>query len=86
MAIAEAAAPALLERAHSWVANREVEGRAGRRAAINPATGRPFAETTLLDAEQVGQAVDAAPNENMKRAIQRMAEKFGPAEKTDKDK
>ena len=29
MAIAEAAAPALLERAHSWIANREVEGRAG---------------------------------------------------------
>src|SRR5712691_3591203 len=60
MAIAEAAAPDLLERAHSWVANREVEGRAGRRAAVNPATGRPFAETTLLDAAQAGEAVEAA--------------------------
>ena len=60
MATVEAAAPALLERAHSWVANREVEGRAGRRAAVNPATGRPFAEATLLDAAQVREAVDAA--------------------------
>ena len=60
MAIAEAAAPALLERAHSWIADREVEGRAGRRAAVNPATGRPFAEATLLDAAQVHEAVDAA--------------------------
>jgi acyl-CoA reductase-like NAD-dependent aldehyde dehydrogenase len=60
MAIAEAAAPALLERAHSWIANREVEGRAGRRAAVNPATGRPFAETTLLDAAQAQEALEAA--------------------------
>ena len=60
MAIAEAAAPDLLERSHSWVANRQVEGRAGRRAAVSPATGRPFAETTLLDAAQVGEAVEAA--------------------------
>src|SRR5260221_3268088 len=60
MAIAEAAAPDLLERAHSWVANREVEGRAGRRAAVSPASGRPFAETTLLDAAQAGGAVEAA--------------------------
>ncbi|PYQ39462.1 MAG: aldehyde dehydrogenase [Acidobacteria bacterium] len=60
MAIAEAAAPDLLERAHSWVANREVEGRAGRRAAVSPATGRPFAETTLLDGAQAGEAVEAA--------------------------
>jgi succinate-semialdehyde dehydrogenase/glutarate-semialdehyde dehydrogenase len=60
MAIEEAAAPALLERAHSWVANREVEGRAGRRAAVNPATGRPFAESTLLDEVQAREAVEAA--------------------------
>jgi succinate-semialdehyde dehydrogenase/glutarate-semialdehyde dehydrogenase len=60
MAIAEAAAPALLERAHSWIANREVEGRAGRRAVVNPATGHAFAEATRLDAEQVAGAVDAA--------------------------
>jgi acyl-CoA reductase-like NAD-dependent aldehyde dehydrogenase len=60
MAIAKAAAPALMDRAHSWIANREVEGRAGRRAAVNPATGLPFAETTLLDAEQVDVAVEAA--------------------------
>jgi succinate-semialdehyde dehydrogenase/glutarate-semialdehyde dehydrogenase len=60
MAIVEAAAPAPLEPAHSWLANREVEGRAGRRAAINPATGAAFAEATLLDAEQAAQAVAAA--------------------------
>jgi acyl-CoA reductase-like NAD-dependent aldehyde dehydrogenase len=45
---------------HSWIANREVHGRAGRRAAVNPATGRPFAEASLLDAEQAGSAVAAA--------------------------
>jgi acyl-CoA reductase-like NAD-dependent aldehyde dehydrogenase len=60
MSLAEAAAPAVLERAHSWVANREVEGRAGRRASVNPATGAPFAEATLLDAEQAAEAVAAA--------------------------
>ena len=45
---------------HSWVAGREVEGRAGVRAAVNPATGEPFAQATLLDAEQAGEAMAAA--------------------------
>ncbi|HXK09313.1 MAG TPA: aldehyde dehydrogenase family protein [Vicinamibacteria bacterium] len=45
---------------HSWVAGREVEGRAGRRPAVNPATGEPFAETSLLDAAQAAEAVGAA--------------------------
>jgi acyl-CoA reductase-like NAD-dependent aldehyde dehydrogenase len=45
---------------HTWVAGREVEGRAGRRAAVNPADGRPFAEASLLDAAQAGEALAAA--------------------------
>ena len=52
-----AAAPAALETRHSWVGNREVVGRAGTRAAINPATGEPFAEASLLDAQQAGEAI-----------------------------
>jgi acyl-CoA reductase-like NAD-dependent aldehyde dehydrogenase len=45
---------------HSQVAGREVEGRAGRRAAVSPADGRPFAEASLLDAAQAGEALAAA--------------------------
>ena len=45
---------------HSWVAGREVEGRAGVRAAVDPATGEPFAQATLLDAAQAGEAMAAA--------------------------
>jgi succinate-semialdehyde dehydrogenase/glutarate-semialdehyde dehydrogenase len=45
---------------HSWVAGRAVPGRGGRRAAVDPATGRPFAEVSLLDAAQAGEALDAA--------------------------
>jgi len=45
---------------HSWVAGREVEGRAGARPAVNPATGEAFARASLLDAAQAGEAVAAA--------------------------
>jgi acyl-CoA reductase-like NAD-dependent aldehyde dehydrogenase len=45
---------------HSWVGGREVEGRAGTRPAVNPATGEPFARASLLDAAQAGEAVAAA--------------------------
>jgi acyl-CoA reductase-like NAD-dependent aldehyde dehydrogenase len=45
---------------HSWVGGREVEGRAGRRAAVSPADGKPFAETSLLDAAQAGEALAAS--------------------------
>jgi len=45
---------------HSWIANREVEGRAGTRPALNPATGAAFAAASLLDAEQAASAVAAA--------------------------
>jgi len=45
---------------HSWVGNRQVEGRAGTRPAVNPATGRPFAQASLLDAGQASAAVAAA--------------------------
>ena len=45
---------------HSWIANREVEGRAGARPAINPATGAAFATASLLDADQAASAIAAA--------------------------
>src|SRR6185503_7485640 len=45
---------------HSWVGGHEMEGRGGRRAAINPASGQPFAEATLLDASQALSAIEAA--------------------------
>ncbi len=45
---------------HSWVANRELVGRAGFRHAISPATGEAFARATLLDAEQAQAAIGAA--------------------------
>jgi acyl-CoA reductase-like NAD-dependent aldehyde dehydrogenase len=45
---------------HSLVRNRPVEGRGGRRSVVSPATGRPFAEVSLLDAGQAGEAVAAA--------------------------
>jgi succinate-semialdehyde dehydrogenase/glutarate-semialdehyde dehydrogenase len=45
---------------HSWIAGREVEGRAGERPALNPATGLPFGSASLLDAEQARSALAAA--------------------------
>jgi acyl-CoA reductase-like NAD-dependent aldehyde dehydrogenase len=45
---------------HSWVGGREVEGRAGLRPAVNPATGEAFAQASLLEAAQAGEAVAAA--------------------------
>jgi len=55
-----AAVPAGLPVHHSWIANREVEGRAGLRPVVNPATGAAFARASLLDAEQAGSAIAAA--------------------------
>jgi acyl-CoA reductase-like NAD-dependent aldehyde dehydrogenase len=45
---------------HSWVGGREVEGRAGARPAVNPATGEAFAHASLLDAPQGAEAIAAA--------------------------
>jgi len=45
---------------HSWVGGREVEGRAGVRPAVAPARGETFAQASLLDAAQAGEAVAAA--------------------------
>jgi succinate-semialdehyde dehydrogenase/glutarate-semialdehyde dehydrogenase len=45
---------------HSWVGGREVEGRAGLRPAVNPATGEAFAQASLLDASQAADAMAAA--------------------------
>jgi len=53
-------APAGLETRHSWIGNREVPGRAGVRPAVNPATGAAFAQASLLDAEQAGEAFAVA--------------------------
>src|SRR5260370_35802199 len=45
---------------HSWVGNRETEGRGGTRAVVSPSTGETFAHVSLLDAMQAGEAVEAA--------------------------
>jgi len=45
---------------HSWIAGEQAPGRGGTRAAVNPATGESFAEVTLLDAAQAGEALGAA--------------------------
>ncbi len=58
--MATSAAGAGLPVAHSWLAGRETPGRGGTRAVVNPATGDAFAETSLLDAAQAGEAVAAA--------------------------
>ncbi len=52
--------PAALPLHHSWVGPRQVEGRAGRRLVIGPRDEQPLAEVSLLDAEQMGQALEAA--------------------------
>src|SRR5574341_1420303 len=56
----EAAVATGLTTFHSWVRGRELEGRAGLRPATNPATGEPFAQASLLDAAQAGEAIAAA--------------------------
>jgi acyl-CoA reductase-like NAD-dependent aldehyde dehydrogenase len=58
--VTEVRPAAVLPRRHSIVGNREVEGRAGVRAVVNPATGQSFGEATLLDDEQAGAALAAA--------------------------
>jgi succinate-semialdehyde dehydrogenase/glutarate-semialdehyde dehydrogenase len=58
--LGEARASAALATQHSWIANRPVEGRAGLRRAVNPATGTPFAQASLLDAGQAAAAIDVA--------------------------
>src|SRR5206468_5892940 len=45
---------------HSWVGNRETEGRGGTRPVLSPSTGETFAHVSLLDAAQAGEAVEAA--------------------------
>ncbi|MGE5126460.1 MAG: aldehyde dehydrogenase family protein [Betaproteobacteria bacterium] len=59
MATSAAAGPAPTT-LHSWVAGRQIPGRGGTRAVVNPATAEPFAEVTLLDAAQAGEALAAA--------------------------
>jgi len=59
MAAAEAPARTFAPR-HSWVAGRELSGRGGTRPAVNPSTGEPFAEVTLLDTDQAKEAIAAA--------------------------
>lgn len=45
---------------HSFTNNGPVEGRAGTRAVVNPATGTPFVQVSLLDEAQARGAVYAA--------------------------
>src|SRR5688572_18598604 len=49
-----------LARHASLVGGREVSGRGGARAVVDPASGAAFAEVSLLDAHQAGEAVAAA--------------------------
>ena len=56
----ETALPTGFATSHSWVGGREVEGRGGPRPATNPATGETFAQASLLDAAQAGEAIAAA--------------------------
>jgi succinate-semialdehyde dehydrogenase/glutarate-semialdehyde dehydrogenase len=49
-----------LARHGSLVGGREVAGRGGVRAVVDPASGAAFAEVSLLDAHQAGEAVAAA--------------------------
>lgn len=58
-AVESPASPALATH-HSWIGHREVAGRGGLRPAVSPATGEAFAQASLLDAEQVGEAMAAA--------------------------
>lgn len=52
--------PSTLELRHSWVGNRPVEGRAGRRLVISPRNEQPLAEVSLLDEEQMRSALAGA--------------------------
>ena len=58
----ETAASAAGAAHHSWVGNQEIEGRGGTRPAVSPSTGEAFARVSLLDAAQVGEALEAARN------------------------
>ena len=58
--LAEVPAASRLARHASLVAGRELAGRGGARAVVDPATGAAFAEVSLLDAQQAGEAVAAA--------------------------
>jgi succinate-semialdehyde dehydrogenase/glutarate-semialdehyde dehydrogenase len=58
--MAAVAAPSLLETRHSLIGGREAPGRAGVRPAVNPTTGAPFAQASLLDSDQAREALAAA--------------------------
>ncbi len=52
--------PAALPLQHSWVGNRPLEGRAGRRLVVSPRNEQPLAEVSLLDEEQMRAALGCA--------------------------
>jgi succinate-semialdehyde dehydrogenase/glutarate-semialdehyde dehydrogenase len=60
MALPSVSPLGVLPLSHSWVANQPRPGEGGRREVVSPATGRPFAEVTLLDAAQASEALAAA--------------------------
>ena len=68
-------AATVLRAHHSIVNGRDEIGAAGAREAVSPATGQPFAETSLLSAAQAGGALDAARGRlsGMERAALRRA-------------
>jgi len=55
----EGRSPADLPPFHSRVAGREVDGRSGCQPAVSPASGAAFAQASLLDTEQLGEAFPA---------------------------
>jgi acyl-CoA reductase-like NAD-dependent aldehyde dehydrogenase len=57
---AESPRAGALPRQGSLVGGREVDGRGGTRAVVDPARGAAFAEVSLLDAQQAAEAVAAA--------------------------
>jgi len=58
--LAETSRAGALPRHGSLVGGREVAGRGGTRAVVDPAGGATFAEVTLLDVQQAADAVAAA--------------------------
>jgi succinate-semialdehyde dehydrogenase/glutarate-semialdehyde dehydrogenase len=60
MLTADVAVTASLPLRHSWVGGQERPGAMGVAPAVDPATGRAFAEVSLLSPEQAGEALAAA--------------------------
>jgi succinate-semialdehyde dehydrogenase/glutarate-semialdehyde dehydrogenase len=54
------AAAGTLPAFHSWIGGRAIRGTAGNSPAVDPSTGLPFAEVSLLGVDEAQAALDAA--------------------------